>query len=82
MLIHRSSCNNLKHSVYNVIHTSNMNDISVNCTNIRCFRSTLYTLYTRKRALSKLDMYRWFINPELSLGFGHPEIPLRLGCEN
>ena len=24
----------------------------------------------------------WWVNPELSLAFGHLDIPLRLGCEN
>ena len=79
--VHRSSYKNQKYSLFNDILTTIMNDISVNCTNIRRFKKTSNTLQTRKRALSKLDRTRWRVNPELSLGFGHPDIPLRLSCE-
>ena len=43
--VNRSSCNYDIHT-----RTIIMNEISVNCTNIRCFMNTLYTLYTRKCA--------------------------------
>ena len=42
----------------------------------------VHTSNSKTYSLSKLDRKRWWLNPELSLGFGHPDIPLRLGCEN
>ena len=80
--VNRSSCKNLKHSVYNEIHEGIKSEISVDCVNIRCKKNKLYTVQTRKRALAKLDRKRWYVNGEKSLGFGHPDIPLQLGCEN
>ena len=42
----------------------------------------LHTVQTRKLALAKLDRKRWYVNAEKCLGFGHPDIPIQLGCEN
>ena len=75
--VNRSSCNYDIHT-----RTIIMNEISVNCTNIRCIKNTFHTLQTRKHALYNLDRNRWWINPEQSLGFRHHDILLRLGCEN
>ena len=69
--------------MYIDIHTSITNEISIDCTNIRCFKNTLYTVQTRKRVLSKLDRKRWWANPDgQSLRFSHPDVPLILDCKN
>ena len=38
---------------------------------------------SKLKALSELDRKRWWVTPEHSLGFSHPDILLiLLGCEN
>ena len=67
---------NLTHEIYRDVYNRTVPQHIVEGSMIRSFSNTLYTTRYRKVALMLLDRKRFWINPELSYGFGHPAIPL------
>ena len=80
--INRANHRLLTHQIYDSIHTSVISEKIVKCGNIISKRNKLQTIITNKRALCKLDKKRYWSDENESLAFGHPDIPLILGCEN
>ena len=64
----------LKHSMYRDIHYAINDEVTMSMVNIRCRNNKLITIRNRKRALSRIDRKRFWINAVKSLAFGHPDI--------
>jgi len=72
--VNKSQKNELKHEIYKQIHDGTLKEIQSICPTIRSIKNNLYTLETKKHALVKLDRKRYWIDREISVGYGHPSI--------
>lgn len=74
--VNRCKQKELKHELYLEIHNNTQRKYkSVECVNIRKKNYNLYTVTNTKRALSKIDTKRYWLNNTKSLALGHPDIP-------
>ena len=68
----------MTHDDYLDVHNSIKFEYNVRNANIISVKNKLYTVVGEKRAFSKFDRKKFWITPEKSLSFGHPDIPITL----
>ena len=74
--VNKSEKNKLTHDIYSKVHDLKLKTRFVTCMNIRKMKNRLYTTQTKKRAMTKIDRKRFWLNSERSLAYGHPCIGL------
>ena len=72
--VNRSQKANFRHQTYRDVHDGIVKEVRAPCSTIRSIKNKLYTLNVDKKALSKMDCKRFWLNPNESVGYGHPKI--------
>ena len=72
--VNRSQKANFRHDTYRDVHDGIVNEIRAPCSTIRSIKNKLYTVNVVKKALSKMDSKRFWLNSIQSVGYGHPKI--------
>ena len=62
------------HETYSDVHDGIVKEICAPCSIVRSIRNKLYTLNAVNKALSKSGRKRFWLNPNESVGYGHPKI--------
>ena len=71
--VNRSQKANFRHDTYRDVHDGIVKEIRAPCATIRSIKNKLYTLTVVKKALSKMDRKRIWLNANKSVGYGHPK---------
>ena len=72
--VNRSQKANFRHDTYRDVHDGIVKEIRAPCATIRSIKNKLYTLTVVKKALSKMDRKRIWLNANESVGYGHPNV--------
>ena len=80
--VNRSQKANFRHDTYRDVHDGIVKEIRAPCSTIRSIKNKLCTVIVVRKALSKMDRKRFWLNPNESAAYGHPKINQLRNQEN